>query len=222
MIQVAEGAWQIPVLPRQSLNCYLLGDVLVDAGLRSSGSKLLRALRGKAVAAHALTHAHADHQGASAEVCKALNLPLWCHAIEKEAVESGNVTGSFADPASPMVRFQQRFLAGAGHPVARTLAEGDIVGGFEVIETPGHTRGHISFWRSADGVLIAGDALVGMNLFTTKPKLGLPVRMASWDMGVVRTSLRKLAALDPKRVAFGHGPAASGDAFAQFVDTLVG
>ncbi|MEL6465263.1 MAG: MBL fold metallo-hydrolase [Pseudomonadota bacterium] len=220
MIQIAEGAWQISVMPRQSINCYLLGDVLVDAGVKGSGRKLLRALQGKAVAAHVLTHAHPDHQGATAEMCKALNLPLMCHADEKEAAETGYVLGSFPKPKSVVARLQQRFFAGPGHPVARTLVEGDNVGGFEVVETPGHTRGHISFWRASDGVLIAGDALVGMNLITTQPGLGLPLKVATWDMDQVRASLRKLSELNPRRVAFGHGPAVDGETFRQFVQRV--
>lgn len=198
MIQLGEGAWQIPVMPRQSVNCYLLGDVLVDAGIKRSGPKLLRALRGKAVSGHALTHAHPDHQGATAELCRALNLSLMCHPDEKEAAETGYVLGSFPRPDSVMARLQQRFFAGEGCPVARTLSEGDRIGGFEVIYTPGHTKGHISFWRGSDGVLIAGDAAIGMNLFTTIPRLGLPLGVATWDMEMARTSIRKLAALQPK------------------------
>ncbi|WP_299047075.1 MBL fold metallo-hydrolase [uncultured Tateyamaria sp.] len=220
MIQIAENVWQIPVMPRQSVNCYLMGDVLVDAGVKRSGPKLLRALQGKAVSGHALTHAHPDHQGATADVCKALNLPLMCHAEEREAAETGHVLGSFPNPGSLMARMQQRFFAGAGHPVARVLAEGDQVGGFEVIETPGHTRGHISFWRASDGVLIAGDAVVGMNLLTTRPQLGLPLGIATWDMEVARQSIAKLAALSPRKVAFGHGPAVDGAALAAFADSL--
>ena len=220
MIQLGENAWQIPVLPRQALNCYLLGDVLVDAGLRTSRRKLLAALRGKAVAAHALTHAHADHQGATAALAEALNLPVWCHAAERAAVESGDVVGSFKKPRALTARFQQKYLAGAGHPVARTLAQGDRVAGFEVIETPGHTIGHISFWRATDGLLVAGDAVLGMNLLTTRPGLHLPFAHVSWNMDQVRASIRKLADLGPKRVAFGHGPAMPGDALVRFADTL--
>lgn len=220
MIQLGENAWQIPVMPRQALNCFLLGDVLVDAGLPFSKNKLLRALTGKAVGAHAVTHAHADHQGATAAVAQALNLPVWCHATEREAIETGDVVGSFGKPQSMTARVQQRFLAGAAHPVARTLAQGDTVGGFEVIETPGHTAGHISFWRASDGLLVAGDAALGMNLLTTLPGMHLPFAHVSWDMGHVRASVRKLADLSPRRVAFGHGPAIDGAAFTAFAATL--
>ncbi|WP_299139498.1 MBL fold metallo-hydrolase [uncultured Tateyamaria sp.] len=220
MIQLGENAWQIPVLPRQALNCFLLGDVLVDAGLPFCRGKLLSALTGKAVGAHVVTHAHADHQGATAAVAQALNLPVWCHATERAAIETGDVLSSFDNPRSLTARFQQRFLAGASYPVTRTLAQGDMVGGFEVIETPGHTAGHISLWRASDGLLVAGDAALGMNLLTTRPGLHLPFAHVSWDMAHVRGSVRKLAALSPRRVAFGHGPAIDGASFIAFADTL--
>ncbi|WP_299366840.1 MBL fold metallo-hydrolase [uncultured Tateyamaria sp.] len=220
MIQIGENAWQIPVMPRQALNCFLLGDVLVDAGMFFSRGRILAALQGKAVGAHALTHAHVDHQGATAAIARALNLPVWCHGIERNAVETGDVTGSFANPRALTARLQQRFLAGDGHPVARALAEGDSVGGFEVIETPGHTAGHISFWRASDGLLVAGDAALGMHLLTTRPGMHLPYAHVSWDMDHVRASIRKLAALGPRRVAFGHGPAVPGEVFTGFAAGL--
>ena len=220
MKEIAQGVWQIPVLPRQSVNCYLVGDVLVDAGVRWSGRKLLRALKGRKVAAHVLTHAHPDHQGATHEVCEALGLPLWCHEKERAAAETGEVTAAYPHPESRMARFQQAYLAGPGHPVARTVARGDTVAGFEVIEVPGHTPGQIALWRASDGTLIAGDAAVGMNLVTTIPGIGLPLAVATVDMDEARRSVKTLAALDPERVAFGHGPVASGAAFRLFADSL--
>lgn len=41
-------------------------------------------------------------------------------------------------PTDLIARFQQRFWAGPGWPVERTLEEGDAVEGFVVLETPGH------------------------------------------------------------------------------------
>lgn len=220
MNQIGTQAWQIPVLPRQALNCYLLGDVLVDAGVRTSGRKLLGALQGKAVSAHVVTHAHGDHQGASAHMCAALGVPLWCHEGERAALESGDVSATLSDPNGMLARLHQRFIAGPGHPVARVLGAGDTVAGFAVIETPGHTEGHVSLWRAEDGLLIAGDAVLGMNLFTTIPGLSLPPAMSSWDLNVARQSVLALAALKPRRVAFGHGPPATGDAFQRFAQKM--
>lgn len=216
MFEIAKNVWQIPVTARQSINCYLVGDVLVDAGLKSSAPKILRALKGRSVSGHMLTHAHPDHQGATHAVCTAYDIPLMCHALEKDAAETGKVTDAYPDPRALMSRIQQRFLAGPGHPVARTLDEGDTVADFTAVHVPGHTPGQIALWRETDGTLIAGDAAVGMNLFTTFPGLGLPLKVATVDMDVARASIRKLAALKPRRVAFGHGPVATGDAFHRF------
>ena len=83
MIQITKGVYQIPLMPRNSINCYLVGDVLIDAGIRSSQNKILTALKDKKVTAHALTHAHADHQGSSKIICESFQIPLWCSKPEK-------------------------------------------------------------------------------------------------------------------------------------------
>lgn len=218
--QIAGNVWQISVMPRQSINAYLIGDTLVDAGIKFSARGLLRALKGRDLSSHVLTHAHPDHQGASKAICEARNIPLWCHAREQRAAESGNAVMSYPHPAGVMARLQQSTMSGPGCPVTRLIGEGDEVAGCQVIETPGHSPGHISLWREADRLLIAGDACVGMNLLTTRHGLGLPLADATADMNAAKASLRKLAGLNPAKVAFGHGPVASGDAFRAFVEAL--
>lgn len=81
-----------------------------------------------------------------------------------------------------------------------------MVGSFEVVDTPGHAPGHISFFRRHDGVLIAGDALVNMNLLTTKVWLGLSPAAFTTDQQQNIQSIKKLHALKPKIICFGHGP----------------
>ena len=68
-----------------------MGDVLVDAATRHSGRRIFRQLDGHKVGAHALTHAHPDHQGASKAVCERLGIELWCGENDAEAMESGNI-----------------------------------------------------------------------------------------------------------------------------------
>ena len=78
MKQVADGVWHLDTffLPN-SINAYLVDDVLIDAGTRHSTGKILKQLRGgHKVNAHALTHAHPDHQGASHELCEKPRHPL--------------------------------------------------------------------------------------------------------------------------------------------------
>jgi glyoxylase-like metal-dependent hydrolase (beta-lactamase superfamily II) len=95
---------------------------------------------------------------------------------------------------------------GPPHPVDRHLREGDEVGGFRVIETPGHTAGHISFWREHDRVLVVGDVLANMSIWTGIPMLREPERIFSLNPAMNRRSAVRLAGLEPRLLCFGHGP----------------
>src|SRR4029450_1635632 len=80
MRQLADGVHQLALAPRDALNTYLVGDVLVDAGTSQTAKRLLRNLAGRVVNAHALTHAHSDHAGGSRAVADALGVPGWVGA----------------------------------------------------------------------------------------------------------------------------------------------
>ena len=93
------------------------------------------------------------------------------------------VPGSVIARAAPRIvkSLQERFRVGPPHPVARALSEGDEVAGFTVLETPGHTPGHLSFWRERDRTLIVGDVLVNMNPTTGITGLQEPLAFATPD-----------------------------------------
>jgi hydroxyacylglutathione hydrolase len=85
--EVADGVWQLSGMPPNAINVFVVGDVLVDAATRHAGRRIFRQLAGREVRAHALTHAHPDHQGASNEVCERLGIPLWCGEADADAAE---------------------------------------------------------------------------------------------------------------------------------------
>ena len=202
------------------VNMYVIGDVLVDSGVSWSATKLQRALEGRSVAGHAITHAHFDHQGASHFIAEALGIPVWCGEGDRAALESGDPATVLPKPRGAAHRFA-RLLAGPAHPVARALRESDEVGGFTVIESPGHTPGHIAFWRADDRALVLGDVLFNRNPVTLRRGLAEPFAIFTWDPSVNRASARKLAALGPKLICFGHGaPLRDPDAFQRFVTGL--
>jgi glyoxylase-like metal-dependent hydrolase (beta-lactamase superfamily II) len=120
MLEIAPGVTQLVLAPRQAINAYLVGSVLVDAGSRPSLPGLLTALADRPLTAHVLTHAHADHQGASAGVCAERGIPLWCAEAERALAESGQVTRAYPNPTDPVARFQQRYWAGPGWPMVRS------------------------------------------------------------------------------------------------------
>jgi glyoxylase-like metal-dependent hydrolase (beta-lactamase superfamily II) len=178
--------------------------VLIDAQTRYSARRLLRQLRGHTVTAHALTHAHPDHHGSSHAVCEQLGIPLWCGERDVAAAEDP-ARMQQAMPATVPARFFFRLFHGPGHQVARPLREGDAVGGFTVLEVPGHSPGHVAFWRESDRVLMCGDVLANMGQLTGLPGLHEPSTLLTPDPRRNRESARRLARLEPALVCFGHG-----------------
>ena len=210
--------------PPNGINVYLMGDVLVDAGTRHSGRRIFRQLEGHKVATHALTHAqkgegggHPDHQGASREVCERLGIELWCGERDADAMESGNL-GQKDHRINKLITWA---WAGPPYPVARRLREGDEVAGFRVLDVPGHSPGHVAYWRESDRTLIAGDVLNNMNIMTGITGLHEPRVEFTTDPALNRESARRLGALEPALVVFGHGPPLRDTRkFVQFAESL--
>ncbi len=218
--RIVPGLWRLAVLPPDIINAYVAGDVLIDSGGRFGGRRLVRALGEQTIRAHALTHAHFDHQGSSHFVCERLGIPLWCGAGDRSAIESGDLTPLLPRPTSSVARLGQ-MLGGPPHPVSRSLTDGEEVGGFTVVATPGHTPGHLSFWRARDRVLIVGDVIFHRNPVTLRKGLAEPFAFATFDPGLNRASARRLAALEPRIVCFGHGAVlAPGRQFCDYIAAL--
>jgi len=204
--QLADGVWQLKgrlPLPN-AINTYLVGDVLIDAGARFDAKPIIRQLEGRPLSAHALTHVHPDHQGASKAVCERFGVPFWVPAGDAEAAERPALIRQ-RQPDALINRVFFRTMAGPGHGVDRTIGEGDEVAGFQVLDTPGHSAGHVSFWRESDRVLILGDVLNNMDVITGIPGLHDPKPYFTPDPSENRRSARRLAELEPSLVLFGHG-----------------
>jgi hydroxyacylglutathione hydrolase len=200
--EVVPGIWQFSGYPRSYINCYLVGDTLIDAGIRWGQGRLLSQLRGRSVREVVLTHCHPDHQGAAALICERFGATLACHEADVPAAEGRAPIG----PDNRIVRLGVRCWAGPPYPVARVLHEGDELAGFRVIHAPGHTAGHIILFRDADRVTIAGDLVANINFFTGRPGLRQPPSFFSVDPALNRRSIKRLAELRPSLACFGHGP----------------
>lgn len=176
------------------------GLTLVDAGLGLAASRVLDQLRkwGKQpgdVKRILITHAHPDHVGGLPALAEATGAQVICSSTEKPFTEGATpVLRKGYKPAEPM----------AGTPVSRTVEGGeiidDVMGGLQVIATPGHTLGQVAFWQPQQGVLICGDTMMNMVHLT------LPFDAFTTDMKLARESVAKVAQLQPRVVCFGHGP----------------
>lgn len=218
MRELASDVYMLPGFPSYLINTYLIGDVLIDASTKLAANGLKRKLRNRPLSAHALTHVHPDHQGASHALCEAFSLPLWCPDDEIAAMEAGDMSTQI--PRSTLTRFRDVIWTGPAHPVDRGLREGDEVAGFTVIDAPGHSPGQIAYWRESDGILIAGDVLINIDFLTLQTGLQEPPTAFTLDAAKNRDSARKLANLRPSLVCFGHGRPVDGETFCAFVGNL--
>jgi hydroxyacylglutathione hydrolase len=213
MKEVAPDVFHLPVLPRDSVNTYVIGDVLVDTGYPFSAGAIKKAVADRKLSAIALTHAHPDHAGSAHKLADELGLPVWVGAADRETAETGRLV---TNPAlrKPGLNVITGALARIPSvPIARELREGDaLAAGFVVLDTPGHSPGHVSFWRESDRVLICGDVFFNMNLLTTAPGLRQPPGLLTTDPALNRRSERRVAELEPAIAGFGHGPVIEGDA----------
>jgi len=212
-----------PVLPGVTLidlpreNVWLLqggGEAaLIDTGLRWSRSRLLRALDqalepGTRIASIFLTHGHCDHAGNAAFLANKFGAKIHCHRIEVPYVSTRKLYGR---PGSHKLLF----MAGeAIFPVRRfkvdvVLEDGDAVaspiGPLRVVHSPGHTRGHASYFHEEHGWLFSGDAILNVIPFARKTALCLSPPIFTEDIGIAARSARRLAELRPSALLSGHG-----------------
>jgi glyoxylase-like metal-dependent hydrolase (beta-lactamase superfamily II) len=201
MREIAPGVWQLAGFPPNLFNVYLVGDVLIDAATRFARRRLVNELRDRRPTLVALTHCHPDHQGMAHEICTTNGVTLACHEQDCAVMEGREPMR----PRNPLARLSAWLWSGPPHPVGWKLRDGDLVAGFRVIHTPGHTAGHVVFFREADRVVIAGDLLYSVGL---KVCHGLtePPPFYSLDAEQNRQSIRLLAELRPSLICFGHGP----------------
>ncbi len=154
--------------------------VLVDTGVGGSANEIGAALgeiglSWDALSHVILTHKHPDHIGSLGQV----------HVFAPDAVVHA---GTHDVPAIAEVLAPQ------------PVVDGDMIFGLRVIETPGHTAGHISVLDPNSGILVTGDALNGTNGGVSGADPAF-----SEDMAVANESVRKLATFDYQVALFGHG-----------------
>lgn len=164
---VASGGGGLAITDEFDCHVYLVESdgeaALIDAGIGAASDRILENVRAagvdpKAVRHLLLTHAHPDHSGGASgllerlawlEVAASPSVARWVRAADENAmsVEMGKRAEFY--PAD------FRFPACQVH---RELAEGDVirVGRLElrVIETPGHSAGHLAFIGRADGATL--------------------------------------------------------------------
>ncbi len=223
---VEEIAQDVAIVTLTIANVYLIGNaqgwVLVDTGTPKNEKKIKEAAEARFGAgakpnAIVLTHGHFDHSGSAKALAE-----LWGVRVYAPSLELPYLTGRSAypppDPTAPgffsvLSRLFPARTADLGQQVKALDYSRPFPGveGWECIDTPGHSPGHLAFYRRSDGTLLAGDALITVNLdsafdlLTKRRKLCRPPTPFTADWQQARQSVQKLASLSPQLIAAGHG-----------------
>lgn len=207
---------KVHLIPDVIANPYLIiepdGLTLLDTGLPGSHKKILRYIdeRGygaKDLARIILTHSDIDHVGGLAALKRASGARVYASATEASAIASGKPSRRIRPVHFGRRVFMAlvgRFFKAAPVKVDEILAEGQslpLLGGLQVLSTPGHTPGHISLFSPSTGILFVGDSIVSRDT-------GLvgSVPANTWDPDQAAASVRKQAALGASVICSGHGP----------------
>jgi glyoxylase-like metal-dependent hydrolase (beta-lactamase superfamily II) len=192
------------------VNAWLLreddGLTLIDTTMKGAGQKILAAADGLGapIVRVVLTHAHGDHIGALDELAAALpDAEVIISARDARLLHKD----MSLDPGEPERKLSGSY-PGAKTVPTRTVGHGDRIGALEVIATPGHTPGHIALLDSRDRTLYCGDVYSSLGGVASSAKANprFPlVRMGTWNPEIDLESARVLRALDPARLAPGHG-----------------
>jgi glyoxylase-like metal-dependent hydrolase (beta-lactamase superfamily II) len=210
LLQITPKVYQLS----GAANIYLLKTspealTILDTGIPGNTKRILSAAdylgyESTAIRHILITHADFDHVGSLAGLVKATGAMVYAGEISKPYIETAQPP-PHGPAAFRLVMGAMQSMMVQPTKVDEVVVDGDTLplgGGIEVLSTPGHTAGSMSFYWRAESVLFIADLMMTQG-GSLRPMPG----MVTWDKEAVRKSTNKALALGPSYIAVGHGPA---------------
>ena len=191
-------------------NVYLLDGgseaALIDAGGGLEPHRIISELHhdgvgiGK-VKSVLLTHAHGDHAAGASNWHSEYGMKVYCASEAKPWMEKGDESKFSLDVARRAGIYPDDFVS-PPCPIEKGLEDGDLITigaiTLQVIETPGHARGHLSYWWREERLLFSGDVVFPGGRISPQ---------VTWDFSILelQNSMAKLHALNAETLCAGHG-----------------
>lgn len=178
-------------------NCYVIYKerqaIIIDPGGDSDILKEWLQKKELAPTAILLTHAHFDHIGAVESIREYYRIPVYLHEAEEDWMGEPELNGSALFPVGNISCQPADHLITSGKMQIADFS-------FEVVHTPGHSPGGVSFIFSEDKIVISGDCLFQNGIGRTDLPGGNSEQL-------IRSIKDKLLTLDGQFTVYpGHGP----------------
>ena len=207
----------IHAIPNVQANSYLIvepeGLTIIDTGMPFSHKQSLKYIASLGRSAEEIrhifiTHADLDHYGCLAALKEASG--AWTYASQPEAeaiakgISSRPVNRNVGWLQGFMIRLAGKLLKLTPIQVDEILTNGQVLpvlGGLQVVETPGHSPGHLSYYAPSVSVLFCGDSMRSntKRLYASRSR-------NNWNQALAEASVKKQSALGAQIVCPGHGP----------------
>lgn len=209
-----EIAQNVHLVPGVIANTYVIIDssglALIDAGLPNRSRKIMDYIHSigrqpSAINQIIITHADFDHIGSLEALRAATSAQVAASRHEADSIQTGKPSRELSGSAlfRLLIAVITTFMKPVPSKVDRILAGGEelsLLGGLQVIPTPGHTPGHISLWSPSTRILFSGDSIL-VRLDSFAPSQG----RNNWDEKKSEQSFWLQSDLHPAMVCGGHG-----------------